>query len=196
MIDLSTNIIITLNETYKPFIMDNFEDFIAMNPNASYEDFANMQDIANQDIMASKLPQVDIEALSSIAPMLPVDGVLPTPLMGCDAPVVDMFGNPHFVDPMDVDIMSGLPSSSFHVSQPAFTGSESVESFDQWKLDKGNEIESMRDTAVEHYNDAKARGDIDEMLKWEAEAKKQQGRLYDHLGTPTYGLPPKAPGIS
>lgn len=63
-------------------------------------------------------------------------------------------------------------------------------------LDKGNEIEAMRDTAVQHYKDAKAAGDIDEMLKWETEANKQQGRLYDHWGTPTYGLPPKAPGIS
>jgi hypothetical protein len=176
--------------------MDNFEDFIAMNPEASYEDFARMQDIMHQDIMASTLPQVDMESLSPITTTIPSDGVMSIQPMGSYAPVVDMFGNPHFVDPMNVDIMSGLPSSCFHVSQPTFTGSESVESFDQWKLDKGNEIESMRDTAVEHYKDAKARGDLDEMLKWETEANKQQGRLYDHWGTPTYGLPPKAPGIS
>lgn len=176
--------------------MDNFEDFIAMNPGASYEDFARMQEIMHRDIMASTLPQVDMEALSSSTATSTSDGVMPIQPIDNYAPVVDMFGNPHFVDPMDVDIMSGLPTSSFHISQPSFTGSESVESFDQWKLDKGNEIESMRDTAVEHYNDAKARGDIDEMLKWEAEANKQQGRLYDHWGTPTYGLPPKAPGIS
>lgn len=176
--------------------MDNFEDFIAMNPGVSYEDSAKMQEIMHQDIIASTLPQINMEALSSINTTFSTDGVLPTQSMGCIEPVVDMFGNPHFVDPMDVDIMSGLPSSSFHVSRPTFTGSEPAENYDQWRLDKGNEIEAMRDTAVEHYKDAKARGDIDEMLKWEAEANKQQGRLYDHWGTPTYGLPPKAPGIS
>lgn len=170
--------------------MERFEDFMAMNPEASYADFMKMQNIMNQDIMASTLPQVDLSNMSPVNPSLNVGGM---------APVVDMFGTPHFVDPMDVDIMSGLPSSCFNpVSVPSstsFTGSEYVESFDQWKLDKGNEIEAMRDTAVQHYNDAKARGDIDEMLKWESEANKQQGRLYDHWGTPTYGLPPKAPGI-
>lgn len=177
--------------------MDNFEDLIAMNPETSYEDFSKMHDIMHQDIMASTtLPQIDMDSLSSITGSSTIDSIMAPQSIGCVAPVVDMFGNPHFVDPMDVDIMSGLPSSSFHVSQPTFTGSEPVESFDQWKLDKGNEIESMRNTAVEHYKDAKARGDIDEMLKWEAEANKQQGRLYDHWGTPTYGLPPKAPGIS
>ncbi len=114
---------------------------------------------------------------------------------------MDMFGNSHLADPMDVDIMSGIPSSEFHGNEPmvgnspSFQGAE-VESYEQMRLDKGNEIEAMRDTAVQHYNDAKASGNIDEMLKWEAEANKQQGRLYDHWGTPTYGLPPKAPGIS
>lgn len=171
--------------------MESFEDFMAMYPDGSYEDFMKMNDIMNQDIMSSTLPQVDLSAFSPIDPSLEFGGM---------APMVDMFGTPHFVDPMDVDIMSGLPSSSFTPvngsSAPSFTGSVPVETFDQWKLDKGNEIEAMRDTAVQHYNDAKARGDIDEMLKWESEANKQQGRLYDHWGTPTYGLPPKAPGIS
>ncbi len=176
--------------------MDNFEDFIAMKPEASYEEFAKMQNIMHQDIMASTLPQVDMDTMSSITDSSSIDCVMTPQSIGCAASVIDMFGNPHFVDPMDVDIMSGLQSSSFHMSQPAFTGSESVQSFEQWKLDKSDEIKSMRDTAVEHYKDAKSRGDIDEMLKWEAEANKQQGRLYDHWGTPTYGLPPKAPGIS
>lgn len=175
--------------------MDNLEDFIALNPEVSYEDFVKMQDVMHQDIMASTLPNVDMDALAATAQVPSIDGT-PTPLsMAGMTPVIDMFGNPHFVDPMDVDIVSGLPTSSFHISQPTFTGSEPAESYDQWRLDKGNEIEAMRDTAVEHYKDAKACGDIEEMLKWEAEANKQQGRLYDHWGTPTYGLPPKAPGI-
>ncbi len=115
--------------------------------------------------------------------------------------VTDIFGGTHICDPMDVDIMSGLPSSSFGGvtpnidNAPSFIGGE-VESYDQMRLDKSNEIEAMRDTAVEHYKDAKASGNLEEMLKWEVEANKQQGRLYDHWGTPTYGLPPKAPGIS
>lgn len=170
--------------------MENFEDLMSMNPDASYEDFVKMHDIMHQDIMASTLPDVDMSVLSPIDQSLNMGGM---------TPVIDMFGNPHFVDPMDVDIMSGLPSSSFTPvnvpSSPSFTGSEPVQSYEQWKLDQGNEIEGMRDTAVQHYNDAKARGDVEEMLKWETEANKQQGRLYDHWGAPTYGLPPKAPGI-
>lgn len=160
-----------------------------------FDDFMDMDDLASQDLMSSSLPSIDSDELSlDINPME----------MGSTSkriPVVDMFGNTHLADPMDVDIMSGLPSSEFHSSlidgqsNPSFTG-DSCQSYDQMQLDKGNEIEAMRDTAVEHYQDAKARGDIDEMLKWETEANKQQGKLYDHWKTPTYGLPPKAPGIN
>lgn len=181
--------------------MDLFDDFLMANPGASYEDFVKMQNIMSQDIMAATLPQADMDMIDPLnlpeSPQLASD-VNFTP--SCQ-PVIDMFGNPHLVDPMDVDIMSGIPTSEFHANapivgnSPSFEGSE-VESYDQMRLDKGNEIEAMRDTAVQHYKDAKAAGDIDEMLKWEAEANKQQGRLYDHWGTPTYGLPPKAPGIS
>lgn len=178
--------------------MEFLDDFLAANPGASYEDLAKMQDIMSQDIMASTLPQVDMEMIESFNSIDPVGISLDTPV--CQ-PVVDMFGTSHFVNPMDVDIMSGLPSSEFHCEpittgiEPSFTGN-TCESYDQMRLDKGNEIEAIRDAAVEHYKDAKASGNIDEMLKWEAEANKQQGRLYDHWGTPTYGLPPKAPGIS
>lgn len=120
--------------------------------------------------------------------------------------VTDIFGNTRLCDPMEVDIFSGIPCSEFdsptgidsmpdHTSDPSFGGTD-VQSVEQMKLDQSREMESMRDTAVQHYQDAKASGDLDEMLKWEAEANKQQGRLYDLWGTPTYGLPPKAPGIS
>lgn len=178
--------------------MEFLDDFLAATPGASYEDFVKMQQMMSQDIMASTLPQVDMDMLESINSVDPMGISMDMPM---GQPVLDMFGNPHFVNPMDVDIMSGLPSSEFHcqptttASSPSFTG-DSCESYDQMRLDKGNEIEAMRDAAVEHYKDAKASGNIDEMLKWEAEANKQQGRLYDHWGTPTYGLPPKAPGIS
>lgn len=181
--------------------MDFFEDFLMVNPGASYEDFAKMHNIISQDIMASFLPQVDTNMLDQLNLTTAPQVTLGTDVMPSCQPVFDMFGNPHFVDPMDVDIMSGLPSSEFHCqptmeqSSPSFTR-EPCKSYNQMRLDKGNEIEAMRDTAVQHYKDAKAAGDIDEMLKWEAEANKQQGRLYDHWGTPTYGLPPKAPGIN
>lgn len=178
--------------------MDFLDDFLAANPGASYEDFMKMQSVMSQDIMATTLPQVNMDAINAIAGNDYIGNSLD---MSLAQPIVDMFGNPHDVNPMDVDIMSGLPSSEFHcqptatASSPSFTG-DSCESYDQMRLDKSNEIEAMRDAAVEHYKDAKASGNIDEMLKWEAEANKQQGRLYDHWGTPTYGLPPKAPGIS
>lgn len=178
--------------------MDFLDDFLAVNPGASYEDFMKMQDIMKQDIMGATLPQVDMEVIN--APVAGHIGFADSMPM-IQPPVIDMFGNPHFVDPLDVDIMSGLPSSEFHCqpvstgTEPSFTGA-TCESYNQMRLDKGNEIEAMRDTAVQHYKDAKAAGNIEEMLKWEAEANKQQGRLYDHWGTPAYGLPPKAPGIS
>lgn len=151
------------------------------------DDFSISQD------MPDEVPQME-PVIASAPTFNPIEG---TGL--CE--VTDIFGSTHICDPLDVDIMSGLPCDSFggiftsENSHPSFTGTE-VESYDQIKLDKSNEIEAMRDTAVEHYKDAKASGNIDEMLKWEAEANKQQGRLYDHWGTPTYGLPPKAPGIS
>lgn len=152
------------------------------------DDFSISQD------MPDEVPQME-PVIADSPTFNPIDG---TGL--CE--VTDIFGGTHICDPMDVDIMSGLPSDSFggfhpstDQSHPSFTGSE-VESYEQMKLDKSNEIEAMRDTAVQHYKDAKASGNIEEMLKWEAEANKQQGRLYDHWGTPTYGLPPKAPGIS
>lgn len=176
--------------------MDNFEDFIAQSPEYSYEDIIKVQDIMHQDIMASTLPKVDMAALADAIPLSPINSVLAPQIMGSMVPAIDMFGIPHFIDPMSVDIMSGLPSNSFHINQTPSTEYEPAESYDQWRLNKGEEIEAMRDAAVAHYNDAKSRGDIDEMLKWETEANKQQGRLYDHWGTPTYGLPPKAPGIN
>lgn len=167
--------------------MNILDDFLAMNPESSYEDFMKINELMiDPDLIDHtqwhwpvrlEPPVVNVEMITSL----------------------DIF-NPHFVNPMDVDIMSGIPSSEFHANapivgtSPSVEGSE-VESYDQMRLDKGNEIEAMRDAAVEHYKDAKASGNIDEMLKWEAEANKQQGRLYDHWGTPTYGLPPKAPGI-
>lgn len=181
--------------------MELFDDFLMANTGASYEDFVKMQNIMSQDIMASTLPQADMSVLDPLNMPINSPVTLGTDVMPSCQPVIDMFGNPHFVNPMDVDIMSGLPSSEFQCqptmdqSSPSFTG-EPCKSYDQMRLDKGNEIEAMRDTAVQHYKDAKAAGDIDEMLKWEAEANKQQGRLYDHWGTPTYGLPPKAPGIN
>ncbi len=171
--------------------MTNFEDFMAMNPNVFNKDFVNMHNAMHQDIMSSTFSEVDMLGFA------PIDYSLN---MGDIPPVIDIFGTPHFVDPIDVDIMSGLPLGSFTPinvsSSPSFAGSEPVQSYEQWKLDQGNEIEAMRDTAVQHYNEAKSRGDFEDMLKWESEANKQQGRLYDHWGTPTYGLPPKAPNIS
>lgn len=180
--------------------MEPLDDFFTANPGASYEDFLRMNEMMYQDIMASTLPSVDMDMFVPDAQTMEIDPMAAMNPAGI-APVIDMFGNPHFVDPMDVDIMSGLPSSEFHCqpisAQPDSSDSgSSCESYDQMRLDESNEIEAMRDAAVEHYRDAKAAGDIEEMLKWEAEANKQQGRLYDFWGTPTYGVPPKAPGIN
>lgn len=186
-----------------------------------YQDFLDYNTMLSQDLMAPTFPDFDFSMFSigeypSFVDPMTFDNPFhqdhmvfgnsfqpdsmtfgnPFPVM----PMVDMFGNQHFVNPMEVDIMSGLPAGSLSplpspASETSFTGSEPCKSYDQMRLDKGNEIEAMRDTAVRHYRDAKDSGNIEDMLKWEAEANKQQGRLYDHWGTPTYGLSPKAPGI-
>lgn len=126
-----------------------------------------------------------------------------TPIEGTGlSEVTDIFGGTHICDPMEVDIMSGLPAGSLGGSQPSgvgdynpsFTGS-GADSLEQMKLDQSYELESQRDAAVDNYNDAKARGDIDEMVKWEAKANDLQGDIYTLWDTTTYGLPPKAPGI-
>lgn len=118
--------------------------------------------------------------------------------------VTDIFGNTRICDPNTVDIFSGLPqtfpdnmSGDLGVGQKD-TSSDSGITFtsrDQWKVDNAKQIEAIRDTAVEHYKDAKSRGDVEDMLKWEAEANKQQERLYNVLGISGYTLNPKAPGI-
>lgn len=63
------------------------------------------------------------------------------------------------------------------------------------KLNESDAIESARDLAVEHYQDAKRAGDVEEMLKWENEANKKQDELYTLWDTPRYTPNAKAPGI-
>lgn len=118
--------------------------------------------------------------------------------------VTDIFGNTRICDPNTVDIFSGLPQTvPDNVSETINVGTKDASSEsgihftsrDQWKLDNAKQIEAIRDAAVEHYKDAKFRGDVKEMLKWEAEANMQQGRLYNVLGISGYTLNPKAPGI-
>lgn len=123
----------------------------------------------------------------------PVEGMPYTPqpvsMTDVNGGCTDMFGQP-ITDPFNVDIMSGLPCSSFDHGMADAMHEMRVE-----KLENSHEIESQRDIAVKHYQEAKQTGDVDEMLKWETIANKEQGNLYDLWGTPTYGLVPKAPGI-
>lgn len=123
----------------------------------------------------------------------PVEGMPYTPqpvsMTDVNGGCTDMFGQP-ITDPFNVDIMSGLPCSSFDHGMADAMHEMRVE-----KLENSHEIESQRDIAVKHYQEAKQTGDVDEMLKWETIANKEQGNLYDLWGTPTYGLDPKAPGI-
>lgn len=181
--------------------MNLFEDMMSPD-DPQWDSFANGDDLAAANAAIVNNP--DFQAAHPTYETDEAGGVT----------VTDIFGGTHHYSSMEeanllTDFMSGLPTSEFGGTPPAhhgdaddtdhhdpsFSGSE-VKSVEQMKLDKSEEIESIRDAAVQHYKDAKARGDIEEMLKWEAEANKQQGRLYDHWGTPTYGLPPKAPGIS
>lgn len=119
--------------------------------------------------------------------------------------VTDIFGNTRICDPNMVDVFSGLPitvpenvseSSNIGIKDTSSESSTNYTPPDQWKLDRIKQVEAIRDTAVQHYKDAKSRGNVEEMLKWEAEANKQQGLLINMLGISAYTLNPKAPGIS
>lgn len=176
--------------------MDISADLTILNPDTLPEESFDMQNEMQQNMQSTQQPNLSMDVLANASQCPLIDDYNAAQPMADMNLVMDMFGNPQFANPRDLDIMSGLPNNSFQqIPQPTFVG-EPTESYDQWRLDQAKEIEAMRDTAVQHYNDAKTRGDIEEMLKWETEANKQQGRLYDHWETPTYGLPPKAPGIS
>lgn len=118
---------------------------------------------------------------------------------------VDMFGQTHYGDMANVDMMSGLPASDFHPipAQATTTSCGHTESgdttdnrsLDRMKLDRNDEIIAERDLAVEKYHSAIDRHDYDEALRWERLANSKQGELYTLWDTPTYGVPPKAPGL-
>ena len=111
--------------------------------------------------------------------------------MGGVQPVTDIFGDTHLVNPMDVDIMSGLPAQAFSPSV-----ADAMHEQNQAKLDQSNTLEQERDLAVENYHKAMNSGDYEEALKWENIANSHQQDLYNLWDTPNYsGLPPVAPGI-
>ena len=183
--------------------MDIFDDFFMSDSEDYFDNDPTIPNFVSQDSSLSSLPQNDMD-MGIFSPLnIPTapEVAIASNIIPTSTPPDNWLGNPLNVNPMDVDIMSGLPLSGFHTHipqgaiDPNSTG-DPCKSYEQMHLDKCEEIESMRDTAVQHYNEAKANGDIDGMMKWEAEANKQQGNLYEHLGTTTYGLPPKAPGIN
>ena len=93
----------------------------------------------------------------------PVEGMSynsqPASMMDMNGGCTDMFGQP-ITDPFNVDIMSGLPCSSFDHSMADAMHEIQVE-----KLENSHEIESQRYIAGQHYHNAKQTGDIDEMLQ-------------------------------
>lgn len=105
-------------------------------------------------------------------------------------PITDIFGVTRFVNPMDVDIMSGIPSWEFDHSM-----ADAMHEQNRAKLDKSYTIEQERDLAVENYHRAQDCGDYDEMIKWQNIANSHQQDLYNLWDTPQYGLPAVAPGI-
>lgn len=148
-----------------------------------------MTDLGPSDFVADE-PFIDASPLPS-APAIPaVPGQQPSGYM---------YSNP-FMDPDLADELIDLYAPDFDFGgggsdTVTFGGDEPEKSLERMKLDESEALESQRDIAVEHYQDAKNSGDIEEMLKWEAEANKRQGDLYNLWDTTTYGLDPKAPGI-
>lgn len=106
-------------------------------------------------------------------------------------PVTDMFGETHFANPMEVDIMSGLPPSEF-----PHTLADAMHEQNIAKLEQNDALTHERDLAVENYHKAMDAGNFDEALKWENIANSHQQDLYNLWDTPNYdGLPAVAPGI-
>lgn len=169
-----------MNDAFLPFdtTLDDFYFNFDKTSMFSYDPYAFLND--DNMYMDSTLNNSGICDFNSS--MLPED----TP----SAPMTDMFGNPVVGNPMDVDIMSGLPCSAFDHSMADAMHEMRVE-----KLEHNDEIETQRDIAVKKYQDAKQSGNVEDMLKWESVANEKQGELYSLWNTPTYGLDPKAPGI-
>ena len=111
--------------------------------------------------------------------------------MGEFQPVTDMFGNTHFANPMDVDLMSGLPASAF-----SHTMADAMHEQNQAKLDQSNALEQKMNSAVDNYHKAMDSGDFEKALEWEHLANSCQQELYNLWNTPNYsGNPVVAPGI-
>lgn len=110
--------------------------------------------------------------------------------MGNLQPVTDIFGNTRMVNPMDVDIMSGMPSSEF-----SHSWAYALQERNQAKLNDSSALEHERDLAVDKYHDAMNSGNYEEALKWEHIANSHQQEIYNLSDTPQYGLPAVAPGI-
>lgn len=111
--------------------------------------------------------------------------------MGEFQPVTDMFGNTHFANPMDVDLMSGLPASAF-----SHTMADAMHEQNQAKLDQSNALEQKMNSAVDNYHKAIDSGDFEKALEWEHLANSCQQELYNLWNTPNYsGNPVVAPGI-
>ena len=111
--------------------------------------------------------------------------------MGGFQPVTDMFGNTHFANPMEVDLMSGLPASAFSNNMAA-----AMHEQNQAKLEQSNALEQKMNSAVDNYHKAMDSGDFEKALEWEHLANSCQQELYKLWGTPNYsGNPVVAPGI-
>ena len=111
--------------------------------------------------------------------------------MGGFQPVTDMFGNTHFANPMEVDLMSGLPASAFSNNMAA-----AMHEQNQAKLEQSNALEQKMNSAVDNYHKAMDSGDFEKALEWEHLANSCQQELYNLWGTPNYsGNPVVAPGI-
>ena len=111
--------------------------------------------------------------------------------MGGFQPVTDMFGNTHFANPMEVDLMSGLPASAFSNNMAA-----AMHEQNQAKLEQSNALEQKMNSAVDNYHKAMDSGDFEKALEWEHLANSCQQELYNLWDTPNYsGNPVVAPGI-
>jgi len=121
--------------------------------------------------------------------------------------VTDIFGGQHHYTSMEqanicTDVMSGMPTSNFQSNPISMPNNENDtsdvdnRSVERIKLDRSEELEHERDSAVEKYHNAINRNDYEEALEWENIARDKEEAIRTLWDTPRYTSDPvKVQGI-
>ena len=204
---------------YDPYCLDVCNPYIGIDEYSDFSDFliaapCEMFDAMNQDIMsAGMFPDMLSDEYSDFSDVLIATPCEMFDVMNQDIMSAGMF--PDMLSPEMAHSMGLISDQNYNFLQAMGLTSDQVNqshseiscepSHSSWadaqhemnvkKLNESDALESERDLAVKHYQDAKQAGDIDEMLKWENVANKKQEEIYTLWDTPRYTPNVKAPGI-